>query len=113
MKSVGEAMAIGRTFAEAWGKAMRSRELDASPRLSGSVAEPLWDRYDTIFGRLRGGEGTAAIEAESAVHPWFLDEFARIVAAEGRSPGAGSPTWTPRRCARPSATGSAIPAWRS
>ena len=31
MKSVGEVMGIGRTFAEAWGKAMRSRELDRRP----------------------------------------------------------------------------------
>ena len=35
MKSVGEAMGIGRTFAEAWGKAMRSRELDQKPRREG------------------------------------------------------------------------------
>ena len=32
MKSVGEAMAIGRTFGQAFAKAMRSRELDAPPR---------------------------------------------------------------------------------
>ena len=35
MKSVGEVMGIGRTFAEAWGKAMRSRELDHEPRTRG------------------------------------------------------------------------------
>ena len=35
MKSVGEAMGIGRTFAEAWGKAMRSRELDQKPGREG------------------------------------------------------------------------------
>ena len=33
MKSVGEVMAIGRTFKEALGKALRSLELDATPRL--------------------------------------------------------------------------------
>ena len=37
MKSVGEAMAIGRTFAESFGKALRSRELDATPRSEGSL----------------------------------------------------------------------------
>ena len=36
MKSVGEVMGIGRTFAEAWGKAMRSRELDHKPRRDGT-----------------------------------------------------------------------------
>src|SRR5438874_8504798 len=35
MKSVGEVMAIGRTFGQAFGKAMRSRELDAEPALGG------------------------------------------------------------------------------
>ena len=35
MKSVGEAMAIGRTFGQAFAKAMRWRELDAPPRLDG------------------------------------------------------------------------------
>ena len=35
MKSVGEAMAIGRTFQQAFAKAMRSRELDTPPRLDG------------------------------------------------------------------------------
>jgi carbamoyl-phosphate synthase large subunit len=87
MKSVGEAMSIGRTFAEAWGKAMRSRELDTPPRLSGSVAEPLWDRYDTIMARLRAGEGTARIQSECGVHPWFLDELQRIVEVESRLRG--------------------------
>src|SRR5213076_2665875 len=37
MKSVGEAMAIGRTFGQAFLKAMRSRELDATPDLEGST----------------------------------------------------------------------------
>ena len=35
MKSVGEVMAIGRTFKQAFMKAMRSRELDATPRAAG------------------------------------------------------------------------------
>ena len=76
MKSVGEVMGIGRTFAEAWGKAMRSRELDGRPRTAGSVAEPEWDRFDAIQGRLTAGEDPAALAAESSVHPWFLDEWA-------------------------------------
>ena len=82
MKSVGEAMAIGRTFAESFGKGMRSRELDAPPRTEGSLVEPRWDRFDLIFSRLRAGESPAALSAESEIHPWFLEEFALIVAAE-------------------------------
>src|SRR5881409_472859 len=46
MKSVGEAMAIGRTFAQAFGKAMRSRELDAKPDLGGDD-EALLARLET------------------------------------------------------------------
>ena len=89
MKSVGEVMGIGRTFAEAWGKAMRSRELDGRPRTSGSVAEPEWDRFDAIQGRLTAGEDPAALAAESSVHLWFLDEWERIAHSErmlGRTP---------------------------
>jgi carbamoyl-phosphate synthase large subunit len=82
MKSVGEVMGIGRTFAEAWGKAMRSRELDGDPRTSGSVAEAEWDRFDSIQGRLTAGEDPAALAAESGVHPWFVDEWELIAHAE-------------------------------
>jgi carbamoyl-phosphate synthase large subunit len=75
-------MGIGRTFAEAWGKGMRSRELDRRPRTSGSVAEAEWDRFDAIQGRLTAGEDPAALAAESLVHPWFLDEWERIAHSE-------------------------------
>src|SRR5204862_6916886 len=55
MKSVGEAMAIGRTFQQAFAKAMRSRELDAVPAIGGTLAElletlaiPGPDRYHVL-----------------------------------------------------------------
>jgi carbamoyl-phosphate synthase large subunit len=82
MKSVGEAMGIGRTFCEAYGKAMRSRELDRAPRESGGVAVPVWDRLDALLGRLRAGERPAALSEESSIHPWFCDELERIVLLE-------------------------------
>jgi carbamoyl-phosphate synthase large subunit len=82
MKSVGEAMGMGRTFAEGWGKARRSRELDAAPRQSGAVSHPAWDRFDVIAARLFAGEDADALAAESSVHPWFVDEWARTAAAE-------------------------------
>ncbi|MGN6379077.1 MAG: carbamoyl-phosphate synthase large subunit, partial [Gaiellales bacterium] len=78
MKSVGEVMGIGRTFAEAWGKAMRSRELDHPPRRDGPVGDPEWDRFDRIQGRLTAGEQAGHLAAESGVHRWFVDEWARI-----------------------------------
>jgi len=55
MKSVGEAMGIGRTFSEAFLKASRSRELDAG------VQTP-W----------------SALELPAGVHPWFQAEIARL-----------------------------------
>ena len=59
MKSVGEAMGIGRTFSEAFLKAMRSRELD------GGAATP-WSSLDAL---------------PDGVHPWFLAEIERARAA--------------------------------
>ena len=99
MKSVGEAMGIGRCFNEAYGKAMRSRELDRDPREEGELVTPAWDRFDALLGRLREGEDADALSAESSVHPWFCHELARRVAREERRgrarPRAAS---TPRRC---------------
>jgi carbamoyl-phosphate synthase large subunit len=56
MKSVGEAMGIGRTFSEAYLKAFRSRELDAG-------ATTPWRRYDDL---------------PDGIHPWFRREIERI-----------------------------------
>src|SRR5438309_9088918 len=47
MRSVGEAMAIGRTFKQAFAKALRSRELDKPPCLSESSDETLLDDLAT------------------------------------------------------------------
>ena len=63
MKSVGEAMAIGRTFQQAFAKAMRSRELDAPPRLRASRRATCWtrletpdaDRFDVLLEAFRRG----------------------------------------------------------
>ena len=61
MKSVGEAMGIGRTFTEAFLKAMRSRELDAG------AATP-WASLDDL---------------PDGVHPWFVAELERARSALG------------------------------
>ena len=60
MKSVGEAMGIGRTFAEAWGKAMRSRELDGRRARRARSPRPKWDRSTrSRAGSPRRGSGGA------------------------------------------------------
>ena len=69
MKSVGEAMAIGRTFQQAFAKALRSRELDKPPALSDALRarscstasqRPAPDRFETILELLRRGVGDRA-----------------------------------------------------
>jgi len=92
MKSVGEAMAIGRTFKQAFMKALRSRELDAKLRppvddadLLARLEVPSHDRYELVWEALRRGHEVAELHARTAIHPWFLGQFAELVAAEGDS----------------------------
>src|SRR2546423_10355918 len=67
MKSVGEAMGIGRTFSEAFLKALRSRELD------GGAATP-WEALDTV---------------PEGIHPWFRRELESVAAALERCHSLG------------------------
>jgi carbamoyl-phosphate synthase large subunit len=89
MKSVGEAMAIGRTFRESFAKAMRSRELDSAPHVPEGTGEllerllvPAPDRYDLILAAFRRGVDPAEIRQRTSIDPWFLDEL-RALALEG------------------------------
>ena len=69
MKSVGEAMGIGPCFNEAYGKAMRSRELDRDPREQGELPAT-WDRFvrcsDACAGARSDAVGRAACTPGSA-----------------------------------------------
>jgi carbamoyl-phosphate synthase large subunit len=92
MKSVGEAMAIGRTFAQAFLKAMRSRELDISPELDLPLDEllshlerPGAARYDQILEALRRGATIEGLHERTSIDPWFLREFAEIAKDEASS----------------------------
>src|SRR5829696_2418921 len=90
MKSVGEAMAIGRTFGQAFAKAMRSRELDAMPRperlgdeaLLASVETPSAERFDALLEALRRGASVEELRARTGIDPWFLRELSRIALDE-------------------------------
>ncbi len=91
MKSVGENMAIGRTFKEAFQKSMRSRELDVRPEvpddndaLVAMIAIPSAERYDLILEAYRRGVTLDALFRASLIDEWFLEEFREIVEAEGR-----------------------------
>jgi carbamoyl-phosphate synthase large subunit len=82
MQSVGEAMAIGRTFRESFAKAMRSRELDspAEPpsddeELLKSLERPCAERFDLVLEALRRGLGIEAVHERCLVDRWFLREL--------------------------------------
>jgi len=95
MQSVGEAMAIGRTFPEALQKALRSLEtgrlgLNADPAeaeleaLAGdalaaacSIASP--DRIFQVGEALRRGQTVEDLSEATHIDPWFLDQMLQIV----------------------------------
>jgi carbamoyl-phosphate synthase large subunit len=96
MQSVGEVMAIGRTFNEALQKALRSLEtgrlgLNADPAeiplvslplddLARSVATPSPERIFAVAEALRRGQPLEWIGELSKIDIWFLDQMAEIVA---------------------------------
>jgi carbamoyl-phosphate synthase large subunit len=96
MKSVGETMAIGRTFQQAFGKALASRELDKPPALDAlsegellaRLERPWPDRYEVVLELLRRGTSVEAIHALTRIDLWFLDHL-RALALDPRAPFAG------------------------
>ncbi len=95
MKSVGEVMAIGRSFAESLQKALRGletglngldgvRELYGASReqIEAALAVPSPDRLLVAAQALREGLSVAEIHAVTRYDPWFLERVAEIVAAE-------------------------------
>src|SRR6201995_4702584 len=95
MKSVGEAMAIGRSFPEALQKALRSMEsagssfswADEPPdktELLRRVATAHDGRLVTIHQALRAGMSVAAIVSASGIDPWFVEQIAYIEHVAGQ-----------------------------
>jgi len=95
MKSVGEAMSIGRSFAEALGKAMRSMETKAAGFWTGPAAPaqdldsllaelkvPTDDRIYGIERALALGAGVEQIFDATAIDPWFLEQI-KLIASVG------------------------------
>jgi carbamoyl-phosphate synthase large subunit len=91
MQSVGEAMSLGRTFKQAFVKAMRSRELDVAPSFEGDLLarlrSPSHDRYELIFEAIRRGHSEQELCACTDIDPWFMAEIAAL--AGGEDPQAG------------------------
>ena len=95
MKSVGEAMAIGRTFKEAFLKGMRSLELDLGARLFAQtpasceaeddatlqrqLVVPTDRRIFAVFRAIERGWSVAQVHELTKIDRWFLTQFAEIV----------------------------------
>jgi carbamoyl-phosphate synthase large subunit len=96
MKSVGEVMAIGRTFKEALMKALQSLEIDYDvlrqlyqqpfdrSMVIAKLRYPSWDRIFYIFYALHAGMKPEDVAALTGIHPWFLHQIEEIVELEGR-----------------------------
>jgi len=102
MKSVGEAMAIGRTFREALMKAIRSLEIDrydlmqkgdAKPHrheIEKKLRTPSWDRLFFVAEAFRSGFSIDEVHRMTTrIDPWFLEEIRDIVRLEDELKAAG------------------------
>jgi carbamoyl-phosphate synthase large subunit len=111
MKSVGETMAIGRTFQESLQKALRSMETglsgldeliiegmdkgDDHNALRASLSQPSPDRLLRIAQAFRHGLPLEDIQAASKFDPWFLNQIRDLVETESRVKAFGLPTDAP------------------
>src|ERR1700726_520731 len=107
MKSVGEAMAIGRTFQESLQKALRSLETgltgldeitledigqgDDKNAIRASLGTPTPDRILNVAQAMRLGVSDEQIHASCKIDPWFLAEIRGIVDAEAEIRQKGLP----------------------
>ncbi len=97
MKSVGEAMAIGRSFEESFQKALRSLETGhagwggdrpdepiEAPELERLLRTPSPDRIFALRAAMLAGRSDEDIHRLSAIDPWFLAKLRRLIEAEER-----------------------------
>ncbi|MBV9653833.1 MAG: carbamoyl-phosphate synthase large subunit [Acetobacteraceae bacterium] len=104
MKSVGEAMAIGRSFAEALQKGLRSMETGLSgldpveppgdgehDSFRAALSTPRPERLLMAAQALRAGMSVEDVHATSKFDPWFLRELLAIVEAERHLEAQGLP----------------------
>jgi carbamoyl-phosphate synthase large subunit len=108
MKSVGEAMAIGRTFQESLQKALRSLETgltgldeitipgvgqgDDKNAIKAALGTPTQDRILAVAQAMRLGMNDDEIHTACKIDPWFLAEIRGIVETEAEIKAKGLPT---------------------
>ncbi|MDJ0940539.1 MAG: carbamoyl-phosphate synthase large subunit [Woeseiaceae bacterium] len=112
MKSVGEVMAIGRTFQESLQKALRGLEigitgLDEITELNGTEAErdhirqelrmPGADRIRYVADALRSDFSFDDVAQVSGIDPWFLAQIEDLIRTEGEVSKQGTASLTPGR----------------
>ena len=114
MKSVGEVMAIGRTFKESLGKALRSLE-DSGVGLVGgpepteqALATPTTDRLHAVDAALEAGWEPARVAALSGYDPWFVDQLLQVTELRAEVREAGLDAVTLRRAKRGGLSDAAI-----
>lgn len=108
MKSVGEVMAIGRTFAESLQKALRGLETgltgldeieipgigtdgDDRNAIRAALGTPTPDRLRMVAQAIRMGTSLEDVHAMCKIDPWFLEQIAAIIAMEARVREHGLP----------------------
>jgi len=94
MKSVGEAMGIGRNFQEALQKACQSleirrnglgadgKELTDRAALTESLQHPSWNRMFHIYDAFKAGMSFRTIQKLTKIDPWFLHQIEELVDLE-------------------------------
>ncbi|MCD6682058.1 MAG: carbamoyl-phosphate synthase large subunit [Burkholderiaceae bacterium] len=96
MKSVGEVMAIGRTFQESLQKALRGLETgidgldersDDRDEIATELGEPGPERILYVADAFRVGMSVEEVHEESDIDPWFLAQIEELVAIERRLAG--------------------------
>ena len=107
MKSVGEVMAIGRTFSESLQKALRGLETgltgldeieipglgegDDDNAIKAAIATPTPDRLRMVAQAMRLGMSVADVHAICNIDPWFLEQIEEILTLEARVREHGLP----------------------
>ncbi len=107
MKSVGEVMAIGRTFAESMQKALRGLETgldgfdeieidglgegDDKNAIRAALSRPTPDRILKLAQALRSGAPVTEVATISGYDPWFVNQIAEILVMEARVIAHGIP----------------------
>ena len=95
MRAVGEVMSLGKTYKEAFQKAVRSREdgryglgfaRDYNRRtldeLMGMLNEPSSERQFIMYEALRKGAGIQALFEKTYIKPWFIEQMKELVELE-------------------------------